>query len=64
MADISNIILALRLASSLTSEVSRLVETAQREGRDITDEELDAARAKSQASLDEWLSMPENQSDD
>lgn len=55
MADITNIILALRLAASLTKEVSHLVETAQREGRDISDEELDQLRARSQGALDDWL---------
>lgn len=55
MADITNIILALRLAASLTKEVSNLVEVAQREGRDISDEELDQLRARSQGALDDWL---------
>lgn len=55
MPDITNVILALRLAASLTKEVSHLVEVAQREGRDISDEELEQLRARSQGALDEWL---------
>lgn len=58
--EVSNIVLALRLSVSLAQEVSRLVENAQGEGRDITDAELEALRQQSRASLDEWLSLPEN----
>lgn len=57
MTDVTNIILAIRLVSSLTREVSNLVQMAQDEGRDITDDELRDLRAKSESALADWRSL-------